>query len=169
MMVRCLGAMMTSVLLLFDLTWSAGEAWSQAAKDIVGTWSLVSVTVDRDGNKTEPFGPNPLGVLVFDRSGHFSLVVTRAGLPKLVSNNRMTGSAEENKAIVRGSTAYFGTYSVSEADRMFTVHVEGATFPNWVGTDQKRIFTINGDQLRYTNSSRSGGEGTALVIWKRLN
>jgi hypothetical protein len=168
-MVRCFRVMMTSVLLLFELTWSAGEAWSQAAKDIVGTWSLVSVTVDRDGNKTEPFGPNPMGVLVFDRSGHFSLVVIRAGLPKLVSNNRMTGSAEENKAIVRGSTAYFGTYSVSEADRMFTVHVEGATFPNWVGTDQKRIFTINGDQLRYTNSSRSGGEGTALVIWKRLN
>jgi hypothetical protein len=168
-MVWCFRVMVTSALLLVDLTWSANDAWSQAAKDIVGTWSLVSVTVDRDGNKTEPFGPNPLGLLVFDRSGHVSLIVSRAGLPKLASNNRMTGTTEENKAIVRGSAAYFGTYIVSEADRMFTVHVEGGTFPNWIGTDQKRIFTISGDQLRYTNSSRSGGEGTALVIWKRLN
>jgi hypothetical protein len=166
---RCLKVMMTMALLAFGIACATGAAWSQAAKDIVGMWTLVSVTVDRDGNKTEPFGPNPQGVLVFDRSGRFSIVVTRAGLPKLASNNRMTGTAEENKAIVRGSTAYFGTYTVSEADRMFTVHVEGATFANWVGTDQKRIFTINGDQLRYTNSSRSGGEGTALVIWKRAN
>jgi hypothetical protein len=166
-MMRRLRVMM--LVLLPGLVWSGGEACAQAAKDLIGAWTLVSVTVDRDGSKTEPFGPNPNGFLIFDRNGHFSLVVTRANLPKLASNNRMTATADENKAIVRGSVAYFGTYTVSEADRLFTVHVEGGIFPNWIGTDQKRIFTINGDQLRYTNSSRSGGEGTALVIWKRLN
>ena len=145
------------------------QATKDAAKDIIGMWSLVSVTVDRDGNKSEPFGSKPKGVLAFDRSGHFSLVITRADLPKIASNNRTMGTADENKAIVRGTVAYFGTYTISEADRMFVVHVEGATFPNWVGTDQKRIFAINGDQLRWTNSNRSGGEGTALVIWKRMN
>ena len=168
-MTRWLRVMTMVALTLLGLAWSSGAAHAQAAKDMIGMWSLVSVTLDRNGSKSEPFGPNPQGILVFDRNGHFSLVVTRADLPRLASNNRMTGTAEENKAIVRGSTAYFGTYSVSEADRMFVVHVEGATFPNWVGTDQKRIFTVNGDQLRYTNSSRSGGEGTALVILKRVN
>jgi len=168
-MTRWLRVMTMVALPLLGVVGSGGTAHAQAAKDMIGMWSLVSVTLDRNGSKSEPFGPNPQGILVFDRNGHFSLVVTRADLPRLASNNRMTGTAEENKAIVRGSTAYFGTYSVSEADRMFVVHVEGATFPNWVGTDQKRIFTVNGDQLRYTNSSRSGGEGTALVIWKRVN
>jgi lipocalin-like protein len=151
-----------------------GEARAQVSKDgaknsIVGTWVLVSATVDNDGTKSEPFGPHPNGLLMFDSSGHFSLAAVRPDLPRIASNNRMTGTAEENKAIARGTIAYFGTYTVSDADRMFIMHVEGATFPNWVGTDQKRIFTINGDQLRYTNPNRSGGQGTALVIWKRAN
>jgi hypothetical protein len=158
---------MTALLLLSA---TCGEVLAQAqTPSIVGVWTLVSVTVDRDGNKSQPFGPNPKGLLIFERDGHFSLVAMRNDLPKVASNNRMTGTPSENREIVRGSTAYFGTYTASDADRMFTLHVDGATFPNWVGTDQKRIFTITGDQLRYTNSSRSGGEGTSLVVWRRLN
>jgi hypothetical protein len=79
----------------------------------------------------------------------------------------VAGTPEENAAIVQGIIAYFGTYSVSVEDHLVTVHVEGSTFPNWVGTDQKRLFTIIGDELRYTNLNRSSGEGTALVVWKR--
>jgi len=154
---------------MFVVGTASAQATKDAAKDIVGMWSLVSATVDRDGNKSEPLGASPKGLLVFDRNGRFSLIAARADLPKFASNNRTTGSPEENKAVVRGSVAYFGTYTVSEADRMLVLHVESATFPNWVGTDQKRIFAINGDQLRYTIPNRSGGEGTALVIWKRMN
>jgi hypothetical protein len=157
-----------SMMLLLLLGAACGEALAQTPS-IVGVWTLVSVTVDRDGNKSQPFGPNPRGLLIFDRDGHFSLVAMRNDLPKIASNNRMTATSTENREIVRGSTASFGTYTVSDPDRMFTFHIEGATFPNWVGTDETRIFTITGDQLRYTNSSRSGGEGTSLVIWKRLN
>src|SRR5258706_11302940 len=82
-------------------------------------------------------------------------------------SSRVAGTPEENAAIVQGTIAYFGTYSVSVEDHLVTVHVEGGTFPNWVGTDQKRLFTIIGDELRYTNFNRSSGEGTALVVWKR--
>jgi Lipocalin-like domain len=167
------GAGITFAMLLLAMGLSMGETRAQVskdgAKDLVGTWVLVSATVDHDGTKSEPFGPHPNGLLMFDRGGHFSLVAVRPDLPGIASNNRTSGTAEENRRIVRGTIAYFGTYTVSEADRMFTLHVEGATFPNWVGTDQKRIYTINGDQLRYTNPNRSGGQGTALVIWKRAN
>ena len=104
---------------------------------------------------------------MFDPNGRFSLVITRTGLPARVSRNRQRGTAEETRAIVQGSIAYFGTYTVNEDDRTFIVHVEGSTFPNWVGTDRKRIFSVSGDELKYTNSDRSGGAGTALVIWKR--
>jgi Lipocalin-like domain len=79
----------------------------------------------------------------------------------------VSGTPEENAAVVQGTIAYFGTYSVSAEDRLLTAHVEGSTFPNWVGTDQKHLFTIIGDELRYTNVNRSSGEGTALVVWKR--
>ena len=146
----------------------ATEALAQAAKELVGTWMLVSVTIDRGGTKSEPFGPNPKGLLVFDKVGRMSLVITRADLPKIAANSPFGGTAKENKAIAQGSIAYFGTYTVREEDRVFVVHVEAGTFPNWVGTDQKRIFVIAGDQLKYTSTERADGDGTALAVWKRV-
>jgi hypothetical protein len=156
-------------LIVIEFGCPASVTLGQGAKELVGTWSLVSITVNQDGQKVEPFGANPRGSLVFERNGRFSLTVTRSDLPKFSSNNRQTGTPQENKAIVQGSIAYFGTYSVREEERLFIVHVEGSTFPNWVGTDQKRLFTIAGDELKYTNSSPSSGPGTALVVWKRVN
>jgi hypothetical protein len=159
---------LTIALIAIELGCPASIALGQGAKELVGTWSLVSITVSRDGQKSEPFGANPKGSMVFERNGQFSITVTRSDLPKFNSDNRQTGTPEENKAIVQGSIAYFGTYSVREEERLFIVHVEGATFPNWVGTDQKRLFSITGDELKYTNSNRSSGPGTALVVWKRV-
>lgn len=146
---------------------SAAKALAQTGKDILGAWTLLSVVVDQGGTKIEPFGNHPKGSIMFGPSGRFSLVITRSDLPALASNNRLSGTAEENRAIVQGSIAYFGTYSVNEDTRTFTVHVEGSTFPNWVGTDQRRIFSISDDELKYTNSDRSSGTGTALVVWRR--
>jgi hypothetical protein len=48
-----LGVLWLGVLLL------AGEVFAQTAKDLAGTWTLVSVVTEQGGNKTDPFGPNP--------------------------------------------------------------------------------------------------------------
>ena len=61
---------------------------------------------------------------MYDADGRFCVIITRSDLPKFASNNRETGTAEENKAIVQGSLAYFGAYSVSEPDKTITSHVE---------------------------------------------
>lgn len=137
------------------------------AKDLVGTWTLVSVTLEQDGNKSDLFGPNPQGQVTFDSNGRMSLIINRSDLPKFASNNRHAGTPEENKAVVQGSIAYFGTYSVSETDKTVATHIEGGTFPNWIGTDQKRLFTISGDELKWTTPTTSLGSGTALDVWKR--
>jgi hypothetical protein len=45
-------------------------AVAQTAKDLVGTWILESDTsTTPDGRTTQPFGPNPQGVAIFDSSG----------------------------------------------------------------------------------------------------
>ncbi len=31
---------------------------------------------------------------------------------------------------------------MSETDKTVATHVEGGTFPNWIGTDQKRNFDV---------------------------
>jgi hypothetical protein len=144
-----------------------GSAFAQTAKDLVGTWKPVSVTVTGpDGRKTEPFGPNPNSILTFDANGRFVLVNTRPDLPKFASNNRMQGTAEENKAIVQGSIAYFGTYSV--VDKVIIEKVEGGTWPNWVGTEQKRpIISLTGDEMKLSTPAASIG-GTAENTYKRI-
>jgi hypothetical protein len=85
---------------------------------IVGTWSLVSVDVVLpDGTKRQLFGPNPKGIAIYTSDGYFSLIQMRADLPKLASSNRATATPEEAKAVVAGSIAYFGRYSIDEAIR----------------------------------------------------
>ena len=82
------------------------------------------------------------------------------------SNNRLEGTADENKSAVHGAIAYFGTYTVNESDHTLNFRIERCTFPNWDGTAQKRSVTITGDEMKYTNMAASGG-GKAELVWKR--
>jgi hypothetical protein len=141
---------------------------AQTANDLVGTWTLVSITLEQDGKKTDFYGPNPRGQVKYDPNGHVLFIITRSDLPKFASNNREAGTPEENKAVVQGSIAYFGTYSVNETDKTITTHIESCTFPNWNGTDRKSSFNISGDELSITViTTPSTGTGTAYLVWKR--
>ena len=144
------------------------SAFAQTAKDIVGTWNYVSAeTVAPDGKRTPTFGPSPKGIVIFAADGHYALIVTRADAPKFASNSRMQGTPDEHKAIVQGTISHFGKYTVNEADKTITFQVKTSTFPNWDGIDQKRPFTLSGDELKYTVPAASGG-GTAEVVLKRI-
>ena len=156
----------TMGLLFLGVVLAAGDAFAQTTKDFVGTWTLVSAVTEQGGNKTDTFGPNPKGILIVDANGRYVLAIARADLPKVASNNRTTATPEENKAIVGGSITHFGTLSVNAADQTFTFKIETATFPNWDGTEQKRAFTLTGDELKYTVPAQSGG-GTGALVWKR--
>ena len=153
-------------LLFLGVVLSAGEVFAQTAKDLAGTWTLVSNVTEQGGNKTDTFGPHPKGILTVDANGRYVLAIVRAGLPTVASNNRTTATPEENKAIVQGSLTHFGTVSVNAADKTMTFKIETSTFPNWDGTEQKRAFTVTGDELKYTVPAASGG-GTATAVWKR--
>ena len=52
------------------------------------------------------------------------------------------GTPEENKETADGTITYFGTYAVADAESSIAIHVEGSSFPNWNGTDQKRFVGI---------------------------
>jgi hypothetical protein len=143
-------------------------AQQQTLKEqVVGTWIYVAVDIVRpDGSRVPLYGPNPQGFASFDSNGHYQLLTARDGLPKFASNDRMNGTPEENKAVVQGSIAHLGGYTVNEADKTITFHIETSTFPNWNGTEQKRPFTLTGDELRWRTPASSGG-GTAEVVLKR--
>jgi Lipocalin-like domain len=57
--------------------------------------------------------------------------------------------------------AQFGTWSVTEADKTLTMHVEGALFPNGEGTDARVSVSLTGDELK------TAGASGATVVWTR--
>lgn len=163
------GLVLASALGLGLLPATAGAQQKLLKEQLVGTWTLTAnVNTAANGAKSDIFGPNPKGQLIFGSNGRFSFISMRPDLPKFGTNNRATGTAEENKAVVQGSIAYFGTYSVNEADKSFTMQVESATFPNWVGTAQTRVFSIAGDDLTYSVTGASTG-GSNELKFKRVN
>lgn len=156
--------------LFLEVTLPSGDAVAQqkTLKDqVVGTWKYVSVDiVQPDGSRAPLYGPNPQGLAIFDGDGHYILLTARRGLSKFASNDRNKGTPEENKAVVQGSISHFGTYTVNDADRNITFHIEASTFPNWDGIEQKRPVTVTGDELRWTTAASSGG--SAEVVLKRV-
>ena len=149
----------------------ASETVDQTRKSdkeqLVGSWILVSLTAGDGAKQSMPYGPNPKGTMMVDANGRFSITVVRSDLPRFASDNRMTGTPEENMAIVQGCIAYFGTYSIDEATHVITVNVEGSTFPNFDGGTQTRILSFNRDEMTYLNPTPSMGGGTAKVTYRR--
>ena len=137
-------------------------------KQLTGTWTFVSaVDVHKDGSKVDRWGPNPKGILVFDGNGRYALMIMRSDLPKFAAKTFDRGTAKENTAVVRGLIVHFGTYSVNEADKTITTRVEGSSFPNLNGMDQKRIIaSLSANELKYTNIAAATGT-VAESVWKR--
>ena len=50
---------------------------------------------------------------------------------------------------------------------MLSIRVEASTFPNWIGTDQKRYFTLSGDEMIWTNRAPAVSGEIAKLVWKR--
>ena len=152
------------------LTLACGAAVAQSMPGyLVGSWELVANEQTRvDGTKLYSFGNPPAGMAMFGADGRFSIINARPGLPKFASNSRLDGTPEENKAIVSGTIALYGTYTVDAANRVVTMKVTGTTWPGWLGTEQKRPYVLDGDTMTWTVGAASGG-GTAKVSWKKLN
>jgi hypothetical protein len=163
-----IGMCMTAVLGLPLFASSAVGQQPSLKQQLVGTWMVVSWEQKKgDGTKSQLYGANPTGIAFFDDGGRYIITVMRPDRARYASNTLRQGTAEENKATADGTITYFGTYTVSEVDRSIAIHVEGSSFPNWNGTDQKRIVAIAGDQLTLTVPVPSGEN--VDVVWKRAN
>ncbi|MBI3325508.1 MAG: lipocalin-like domain-containing protein [Nitrospinae bacterium] len=161
-------ALTTMSLLLLGVVLLVGDAIAQQTslkEQLVGTWIYVSSTSTRaDGSKTDR--PNLKGIVIYTSDGHFALVSVRADLPKLANPDRARATAEEAQAVVAGSIAYC-TYAINEVEKVLTAKVEGSTYANLIGTDQKRIITsLTADELKFTNPRTPAGV-TLEIVWKR--
>ena len=137
------------------------------ADEFVGAWKLVSFERRTPaGELTYPMGDRPVGRLTYDAFGRMSAQLMQPDRPKFKANDAArTGTAEEKVAAYNGYTAYYGTFTVNEADHMVVHHVEASLYPNWVGSDQRRAYEFSGDQLilRVSNAA-----GESRLVWERV-
>jgi len=114
---------------------------------IVGHWQLVSVTV---GERT-PYGTSPQGSMFLDASGHLSVIVISDGDARNVS--------------------YFGTYTVDDAAKSMTIHVDGSSggTGSAAGRSFKRVLQLQGNELVMANEAPAGAPGVIKQTWKQAN
>jgi hypothetical protein len=163
-LVRAACAIAVTAALVAPATARAQAAPSTTRAALEGHWTLVSVVNEKDGVKTEALGADPLGLFIYDRSGRYALQLYRAGLPAIAANDRLKATDAENRAITSGSLAHFGTYSVDEIAGTFTIRPVAGTFPNWVGKEMPRKFSVSGDELTIFNPSSSGNLGSRSYL-----
>ena len=137
-------------------------------EQLIGTWTLVTFnSFDAGGAKIPNMEGGDLnGLLIFTNNGRKSFQII-AEFPKIASKDRLKTTAAEEKTVAHGVLSYFGTYTVSEADKIINYRIERSSFPNQVtGADAKRVATLTGDELKLDNPGRTAGGKTELV-WRR--
>lgn len=114
-----------------------------AARRIVGTWRLVSITA---GGGVEPNrGAHPTGQVHYAANGCLSLqIMPDRSRPKYAG---ASPTPEEAKAAIIGYSAYFGRYSVDERAGTVTHHRMGNILPGGLGDLVRRFELLPGDRL----------------------
>jgi lipocalin-like protein len=137
---------------------------------LVGTWRLVSfVGYGADGRETTDFGPTPRGCLMYDEGGRMSVHITHSERRPFTSGDPFRGTPEELAAAFDGYFGYFGTYTVGEGAGTVTHHIEGASHPDFVGTDQRRFVTRQGQRLVLSTRPElaAGADVRYVATWER--
>ena len=149
-----------------DLQSPAPRPASDATKRIVGTWQLTTRTVSRADGTTiiDPvLGEKPSGRLVYDPSGAMMLQMMRTGRKDAISAPTSPRD-KSNPRVILGYDSYFGRYTVDEKAGTVTHHVEGSLFPEDLGSDWVRPFTLKDDTLTLRLTSAADGLTRTLVF-----
>lgn len=142
-----------------------------ADKSVIGAWKLLSwVSEDAESGKiSNVFGERPNGHLIYTASGSM-IVNLSADARKPLSGDRFTTPTDERAQAFSTAIAYSGTYDITPEGIMH--HVEVATFQNWVGTNQFRYVTVDGDTMNVKTPPIKGPpDGRTKVmtlVFKRL-
>jgi hypothetical protein len=178
---RLLGGSALLVLLVLTVLcfWPSAARLEEKRPDagsnpLVGTWKLVSIDErDASGRQVVPldYGPEPIGLLMYDATGHMSAQAMRRGRARLPATDDVhQATPEQAKAAFVGYNAYFGTYTVDERQSLVVHHVEGSMIPNWEGSAQRRRYTIVGDKLilEPPEFQAAGQQRSRRLTWQRV-
>jgi len=153
---KMLLSVLAGVALLFSAA-SGASAQSLSAK-VTGAWTLVSGSENYpDGKKNTPWAT---GSMILDSTGHISFF--------LVGKDQPTTSPSV-RTPVGPFVAYYGNYTVDEANNTVTYKIEQAASPIQKGTTRVQKVTFSGDTMTWTGSEIKTPEGTMTPVneWKK--
>lgn len=135
---------------------------------LVGTWIQVSLdTVSADGTRRPLYGENAKGMIIYTSDGYFTLMQASVDLPKLKSGLPSKATPEEAKAVIANSIAYFGKYSLDEADIVLSLDIQASTFANLTGnpSEKRNITSLTDSELKFNRPFVKGV--TLEAVFKR--
>ena len=151
------GAAATTALAFLCLGFSIPAIAQSLQQKIVGTWTLES------GSENYPDGKRIVswatGNLIIDSTGHASLFLVGRDQPNTSPSVRTP---------VGPFVAYYGTYTVNEAEKVLTWKVDRASSPLFNGAVRTQKISFNGDVMTWTGSEVKTPEGTMTPVnqWK---
>ena len=134
----------------------------------VGTWALVSFEVRRmNGVVSYPFGHHVRGYITYSQEGYMSVSFMSVDRPNFQSNDLRGGSVEEKVSAFDTYFSYCGKYEIR--GEKVVHHIEVSLYPNWIGADQERFYTLDGDRLILSTPPVvfENSEQTGYLIWQR--
>ncbi len=142
---------------------------AQTLNKVGGTWRMAAATVEVNGKTLLPYGPEPQGKLVFTTDMHFVEFMHDPRIPRFKSNERGGGTDAENRAVLAGSLALYGRYTVDAEGNFSGNTVEGSSFPNWIGdarTTKELRMEVEGNRM--TEHFQRPGGAKVTIVWERL-
>lgn len=137
-----------------------------AGSPFLGSWSLVSFEhFPPSGKVSKPYGDSPIGSLLYQSDGHMSAQLCADNPKRFVSDDDSQASADELAEAWRTYFGYWGTFEIHAERGAVVHHVEGCSFPNWIGTKQLRYFRFDGPN-RLTLEAQSAA-GRYKLVWQR--
>ena len=129
----------------------------ETRQNLVGTWILVEYKVihTETDHATHPLGPKAQGLLVYSADGFMSAQLMQPEAPAFSINDVQRGTQEELSEAMKHYLGYCGRYNIQETDEGIIVmhNVELCSFPNWVGTQQGRLVTLNGNNMELNTAN----------------
>ena len=140
---------------LAGLTGGTRAQESRAPAPIVGTWQVVEwwVRDAKSGGRQYPYGRQPAGFCVYDRSGHVFVQVTRPSGEALGEGRWRSLSHDDLRRLVEQHLAYFGTYAVDAGRGVVTEHIEQDLPRERSGRVRDVPYRVDGDRLILGNGT----------------
>ena len=173
---RTSGLALAAVLGLLAFRAGADGMPAPTRDDLVGAWRLVRIEVrGPQGTQSDPvYGAGSEGLLIYDRSGWFSVQIMGAPRPALevpAARPQHPGGrdAAAKEAVLDSYYAYYGTWTFDPASSTVTHRAAGALYPAEQSATYVQRVELDGIHMTFTRA-QAVASGTAIQakVWERV-